>query len=494
MKVVNTTKTPGLVWFDTRNIHTLPIMKRYLLLLTCLLVSPFVCSQNGESLYRLYCAGCHGNKLEGSTAPALIKENWDHGGDKTALINSIKNGIPGTEMIPWSSVLSENDIESLAEFIAQRQALPMATATDRQTTYVETKHYKLKVEELVTNGWTEPWGIEFVDRNRALVTGRDGELYWVVDDKLDPQKITGLPFVYGYDLYGGLMDLALDPDYHENGWIYLAFSHNSKNSPDKNTPGMTKVVRGRVTNHQWTDQQDLFQVHDSLQVIEGTRWGCRFLFDQEGYLYFTIGDMQASIQSGRDPQILTRPQGKIYRINPDGSIPEDNPLFGEKDVLQAIYCWGTRNVQGLAQHPVNGDIYFSDHGPQGGDELNILIKGANYGWPVITYGVNYDGSVITRETHAVGMEQPLTYWTPSIAVCAIEFVTGDTFPKWQHQPLVTALKFQELRRLVIEEGQVVEQEILLKDYGRVRDVKVGPDDAIYVLTNGPDTLLKITPE
>jgi glucose/arabinose dehydrogenase len=148
----------------------------------------------------------------------------------------------------------------------------------------------------------------------------------------------------------------------------------------------------------------------------------------------------------------------------------------------------------MAQHPVTGSIYFSDHGPQGGDELNKLKKGANYGWPVITYGINYDGSIITDETHQDGMEQPLTYWTPSIAVCAVEFVTGDAFPKWQNHLLVTALKFQELRRLVVEGDQVVEQEILLKDYGRVRDVKVGPDDAIYVLTNGPDTLLRITPE
>ena len=458
------------------------------------LISSFALAQDGEQLYKSYCTGCHGNQLEGSSASTLIKDDWIHGGDKTSILNSIKNGIPATEMIPWGSVLSEEDIESLADFIIQMQASPADLIPDSQTTYIETKDYRLKVERLITSGWTEPWGIEFVDQNRALVTGRNGALYWVVDGRLDQQKITGLPVIYGYDLYGGLMDLALDPDYHENGWIYLAFSHNSKNSLDKETPGMTKVVRGRITDHQWTGQQDLFQVHDSLQVIEGMRWGCRFLFDKEGFLYFTIGDMQASIQSGRDPQILTRPQGKIYRINPDGSIPRDNPLYGQKDVLQAIYCWGTRNVQGLAQHPVNGAIYFSDHGPMGGDELNKLKKGGNYGWPVITYGINYDGSIITDKTHQEGMEQPLTYWTPSIAVCAVEFVTGTSFPKWQHQLLVTALKFQELRRLEVEGDQVVEQEILLKDYGRVRDVKIGPDAAIYVLTNGPDQLLRITPE
>lgn len=169
-------------------------------------------------------------------------------------------------------------------------------------------------------------------------------------------------------------------------------------------------------------------------------------------------------------------------------------MYGRHDVLQAICAWGTRNVQGLAQHPETGDIYFTDHGPQGGDELNILWNGANYGWPVITYGVNYDGSTITDQTRKEGMEQPITYWTPSIAVSAIAFVTGDRFPAWRNDLLVTALRAEEIRRLVVEEGRVVKQEILLKGHGRVRDIAMGPDEAIYVLTNAPDELLRITPQ
>jgi glucose/arabinose dehydrogenase len=224
------------------------------------------------------------------------------------------------------------------------------------------------------------------------------------------------------------------------------------------------------------------------------RWGSRLLFDKQGYLYFTIGDMQQSIQSGNNPQLPWRPEGKIYRINSDGTIPSDNPYYQHRDALQAAYAWGTRNVQGLAQDPLTGKIFFTDHGPQGGDELNILKKAGNYGWPVITYGVNYDGSVISDQTHKEGMEQPLTYWTPSIAVCAAEFVTGHRFPKWQNNLLVTALKFEELRSMAVNGAHVTEQEILLKGYGRVRDVKVGPDGALYVLTNSPDALLRIIPQ
>jgi glucose/arabinose dehydrogenase len=213
------------------------------------------------------------------------------------------------------------------------------------------------------------------------------------------------------------------------------------------------------------------------------------LFDKQGYLYFSIGDMNRA----DDSQILTRPSGKIYRINSDGSIPRDNPFYGNKNYLQAIYSYGNRNAQGLAQHPVTGVIYESEHGPQGGDELNILKKGANYGWPVVTFGIGYDGKIISKDTIKAGIEPPITYWTPSIAVSAIEFVNSPLFPRWQNNLIVTALKFEEVRRLVIDGARVSEQEILLKGYGRVRDVKFGPDGALYVLTNTPDGLLRITP-
>lgn len=451
-------------------------------------------NQQGQGVYQKHCAGCHGPQLQGSAASALIKETLRYGNDRESVIKVIRNGIPTTEMIRWDSILTEKELTAVADYILAVREDPQTVKTDVKPLKVKTMHYELNIQRVITEGMEGPWGIEFVDSGHALISGKMGDLYWMVNNKLDTQKITGLPKVYGFDLVGGMMDLALDPDYTNNAWIYLAFSHNTKNTTEKNAPGMTKIVRGKVKGHQWVDEQTLFEVHDSLRVSGGMRWGCRFLFDKQGYLYFTIGDMQQAVQTGRNPQMLTRPQGKIFRIHADGSIPKDNPLYGRKHVLQAIYAWGTRNVQGIAQHPVSGKIYFSDHGPQGGDELNVLKKGANYGWPLVTYGLNYDGSTITKDTAKPGFDQPIHYWTPSIAVCAVEFSNSPLFPKWQNTLLVTSLKFEELRRLVIDGNKVLEQEILLKGYGRVRDVKPGPDGSLYVLTNTPDALLRITPD
>jgi glucose/arabinose dehydrogenase len=447
-------------------------------------------AQDGQLTYKNYCAGCHGPSLEGSVASALIKPTWKHGGDRASIIKTISNGIPDTEMAKWSGVLSAKEIDALADFIIKAQTAREIAKKTAMPLNVKTNLYNLKIEKVITEGLTGPWGFEFIDASRALITGKNGDLNWIINGKLDPQKITGLPKIYANDNWGGLLDVAIDPAYAANGWVYLGFSHNPKNSSDKMTPGMTKIVRGKINGHQWTNEQTLFEAPDSVLISGGTRWGCRFLFDKAGYLYFTIGDMD----HGDDSQILTRPNGKIYRINSDGSIPKDNPLVGNKKYLQAIYSWGNRNAQGIAQHPVTGLIYASEHGPKGGDELNIIKKGGNYGWPAVTHGIGYDDKIISELTHKEGMEPPIAFWTPSIAVSAIEFITGSKFPKWQNNLIVTALGFEEVRRLVIDGNQVKDQELLMKGYGRVRDVKVGPDGALYILTNTPDALLRITPE
>ena len=462
--------------------------------LIILLVNGNVSAQSGAEIYNTYCAGCHGDRMQGSVASALIKSKWSYGNDRNSIIKTITNGIPSTNMISWKDALSPKEIQAVTDYILQAQKSPGTIKSVDKPQTVDTKMYTLKVENFITQGLDAPWSIEFVDANRVLVTGKKGDLYWIVNGKVDKQKISGLPKSYAHNMFGGMMDLALDPQYTRNGWIYIALSDNPTHSTDSMAAGMTKVVRGKLRGHQWVEEQTLFQVHDSVLVSGGMRWGSRLLFDKQGYLYFSIGDMQQAIQSGNNPQLPWRAEGKIYRINSDGSIPADNPYYGKKDALQAVYTWGTRNVQGIAQHPVTGQIFFTDHGPQGGDELNVLKSGANYGWPIITYGVNYNGSVITDQTQKAGMEQPLTYWTPSIAVCAAEFVTGNLYTKWQNNLLITALKFEELRRLVIDGDRVVDQEILLKGYGRVRDVKIGPDGALYVLTNSPDALLRIVPQ
>lgn len=224
-------------------------------------------------------------------------------------------------------------------------------------------------------------------------------------------------------------------------------------------------------------------------VVRGDRWGCRFLFDKDGYLYFTIGDMGKAMAS----QDLSLPTGKVYRIHPDGSIPKDNPFVNSSGSLPAIFTFGNRNVQGIAQHPVTGAIWATEHGPRGGDELNILKKGANYGWPAITYGIDYSGKTVSEKTEQQGMEQPIVQWTPSIAACPAEFITSPLFANWKNDLMVGALAFEELRRLVIVNNKVIKQEMILKGYGRVRDIKTSPDGSIYVLLNKPDMILRLSP-
>jgi glucose/arabinose dehydrogenase len=450
-----------------------------------------VLNKEGALAYQNYCAGCHGKQLEGAAAPALVVKELKHGADRQSITHSIRNGIPGTEMMKWSGVISDKQIGAVTDYIlAVRQAPELAKVKNEKPLEINTKDYKLKIEQLITKGIERPWGITFVDSRRALITGNKGELRWMIDGKLDTQKVVGIPKSYASDQVGGMLDVITDPDYTKNGWVYLAYSANAINSSDKQTPGMTKIVRGKVKDHRWLEEQVLFQVNDSLLVKGGSRWGCRFMFDRLGHLYFSIGDMDRA----KDAQLLSRPAGKIYRINRDGTIPKDNPFYGQPGMLEAIYSYGNRNVQGIAQHPITQLIYATEHGPQGGDELNVIKKGANYGWPIITYGIDYNGSKVSDLTEKEGMEQPITYWTPSIAVSAIAFTGGKLFPKWENNLLVGALKFEELRRLVLVKGQVKEQEILLKGYGRVRDVCMGPDGALYVLTNSPDAVLRIKPE
>jgi glucose/arabinose dehydrogenase len=467
-------------------------MSKYYFIGIFLLIFTVLSAQTGQKIYQMNCAGCHGAQLQGGSASALVKQTWKYGGDKKSITKSIANGIKGTTMMKWQGALSQKEIAAVTDFIieAQKKPLTVKPIEAPKEKILETKDYKLTVETLISEGLGTPWGIEFVDKNKAIISDKNGKLYWMLDGKLDKQAITGNPKTYAVDMYGGYMDVALDPNYAQNGWIYLAFSHNPNNAQGRDVAGMTKIVRGKINDHQWTDEQTLFQVHDSLFITGGMRWGCRFLFDKQGYLYFSIGDMN----KGEDSQIPTRPSGKIFRINPDGSIPKDNPYYGKTNHLEAIYTLGNRNVQGIAQHPETGVIYATEHGPRGGDELNIIKNGANYGWPVITYGIDYSGAKVSDFTEKEGMEQPVKQWTPSIAICAAEFVHSDKFPLWRNNLMVTALQFQELRRLVIDGNKVLEDEIIMKGQGRVRDVKMGPDGAMYVLTNSPDAVLRIVPK
>lgn len=459
-----------------------------LLALLFTFISSDLSAQDALITYKTYCAGCHGAQLEGGSAGTLIKTDWGYGRGKGALRKNIKFGIPGTDMVAWGKILKDEEINSLVDFMVKAQTTPIETPRPIPAN-ITTKDYILKVEQLDTDGLKTPWGIEFADPNRALITERGGSIRWLINDKLDLVPIQRLPPTHTQSSTGGYMDLALDPNYKENGWVYLAFSYTNGDIMSRDALALTKIVRGRIEDHQWIDQETVFEVADSLMVVRGNRWGGRLLFDRDGFLYFTIGDMAKAM----DSQDLSRATGKVFRIHPDGTIPKDNPFISEPNALTAIYTIGNRNTQGLAQHPETGELWSTDHGPMGGDELNILRKGANYGWPVITYGVDYSGDIVSEKTHQVGMEQPIFQWTPSIGICPAEFITGPLFEKWKNSLMVGSLAYEELYRLVIQGNEVAERELLMKGVGRVRDIKTGPDGALYVLLNNPDKVLRITP-
>jgi glucose/arabinose dehydrogenase len=335
-----------------------------------------------------------------------------------------------------------------------------------------------------------PWAIDFINSKTALITERPGRLRIVRNGELLSEPVRNTPEVL-HEGQGGLLDVAMDPEYSSNGWIYLAYSHvlEAKDN-EKRPPAMTRIVRGKIENNTWGTEEVLFEAPHEMYRTTRHHYGCRIVFDKQGHLFFAIGDRGA----GHQAQDVKLPNGKVHRIFKDGTIPEDNPFLDKKFAMPSLFSLGNRNIQGMAIHPVTDELWTTEHGPMGGDEVNLIEAGKNYGWETITYGKNYNGTIITEETHRPGMEQPNLYWNPSIAVCGLDFYRGELFKKWKNKLLVGALKYEEVRLLSIEKDRVMHQEVILKGQGRVRDVSTGPDGAIYVVLNQPGTVLKLTPK
>jgi glucose/arabinose dehydrogenase len=324
----------------------------------------------------------------------------------------------------------------------------------------------------VASGLEHPWGLAFLPDGRMLVTERPGRLRIVGADGSLSAPVAGVPEVFAKG-QGGLLDVVLDPDFATTPWVYLSFSEPGEGG------GGTAVARGRWENDALVDVEVIFS--QSPKIDTGQHFGSRLVFDRDKRLYVTSGDR------GTQPNVqpLDLGQGKIFRIERDGGIPADNPFVGREDAQPAIWSYGHRNVQGAALHPATGKLWQTEHGARGGDELNIPEAGKNYGWPVITLGVNYNGMPIGEgKTEAPGMEQPMHQWTPSIAPSGLAFYTADRFPAWQGDLFVGALAFQRVVRLELEGDKVVREEAMLTDLGeRIRDVRQGPDGYLYLLTD-----------
>ena len=335
--------------------------------------------------------------------------------------------------------------------------------------------------ELVFEDENIIWAIEFFEDNSILATVKSGSLIHYKNGT--KTMIKGLPEIYLRG-QGGLMDVVFHPNFEDNRWLY--FSYASEDAGEKG--GNTTISRARLIDDSLENLEVLYK--GTPNTRKGQHFGGRLEFDNDNYLYFSIGD-----RGNRDvyPQDISLDGGKIYRINDDGTIPKDNPFYNIPNAKQAIYSYGHRNPQGMFKHPETGKIWTNEHGPRGGDEINIIEKGKNYGWPKITYGINYSGTTITKNKSLPEMEQPLFYWLPSIAPSSFEYITSDVYPGWKGSLLAGALVFKYIERIELKNDKVIFRSKIAEDLGRPRDIKQGPDGFIYTSIEGKG-IYKIIPK
>ncbi len=374
-------------------------------------------------------------------------------------------------------------------FVLFRPVPPRPIPPGVDPNVVTTERLKIRVVA-ITEALDQPWALAFLPEGDMLITERGGRLRLIHDGHLSAAAITGIPPV-DTRKQDGLMDLALHPAFAENRTLFFTYS---KNGPKGDTP---VLARARFEGGVLSEARDLF-VADAWSDFGGNT-GSRIAFAPDGTIYMTVGDRHEQ-PTGQD---LHTHKGKILRLNEDGTVPADNPFVGRRDGARPeIFAYGVRNPQGLFVDATSGTIWETEHGPMGGDELNIIVRGHNYGWAAITYGKNYDGTTITNETRRDGMDQPIVQWTPSIAPSGLTLYTGDRIPEWRGQLFLGALSFEHLRRVQLQDGRAVAQEELLGNLRgrrivakrplRVRDVRQGPDRLLYILTDS-GALLRLEP-
>ena len=459
------------------------------IVLLCAWAGAALAAPKVDELYRMHCAACHGANFEGGLGGSLVDGVWSHGDSDAEIARSIADGNPEFGMTPFRDVLSPDQVRAMVVFLREKEKQhrertarpPLA----RPDAVVTTALHRYRME-VVADGLDVPWSIAFLPDGDFLVAERPGTLLRLSADGRKRTAIRGTPAVLHHG-QGGLMEAALHPQFARNGWIYLAFTEGDR--ADGKTRAMTAIVRGRLRGDAWVDEEEIWRADRRFYGGSGVHFGSRIVFDEAGFLYFVIGERGG----WHEAQDLARPNGKIYRVHDDGRVPADNPFVDTPGALPGIWTYGHRNPQGLAFDRRTGDLYSTEHGPRGGDEFNLIRRGANYGWPVISHGIHYNGTPFTALTEKEGMEQPVLHWTPSIAACGLAFYDGDAFPDWRGQFFAGALAQQEVRRLKVENRRVVEEEVILKNAGRVRDVRVGPDGLLYLALNEPHRIVRLRP-
>lgn len=346
---------------------------------------------------------------------------------------------------------------------------------------ISTEKMKIKVDTLYTD-FANPWGMTWLPDGRMLVTERKGEILIFKDDEFTGEKVSNMPAIKEVN-QAGLLDITLHPDYDNNGWLYMSYAR------EEGEGEVLVISRAKLNGNALTDLEEIFVCGPEWKG--GRHFGNRIVFDNDGYLYFSNGDKGSRPQNAQE---LDNDHGKIHRINDDGSIPSDNPFVDKEGANASIWTYGNRNPQGMIYDAENDRIWSVEHGPKGGDELNLIKKGKNYGWPEVTYGIDYDGSIISEETQKEGIEDPVTYWVPSIATCGMTMVTSDKYPAWKGNILVAALAGQHIARVEMDGTNYVTEEKLLEDIGRVRQVSQSPDGYIYAVTEATGLMIKLIPQ
>jgi glucose/arabinose dehydrogenase len=441
--------------------------------------------RDAASLTKEYCVTCHNQNLVGSPAPNLVDALWTYGGSDEAILRNLRQGFPASGMQAFEGVLTETEMRSIIRYLrglaVEYAAGRITHPTQPASLPLQTELTGLRIETYVADLET-PWGIAFLPDGGMLVSEREGRLRVVRDGKLQPEPVRDTPRAFVRQ-DGGLLDVALHPDFARNGWVYLAYVDSGRQADTS----MTVVVRGKIRDNRWIDQQEIFRAPPERYYSGHIHYGCRFLFDRAGHLFFTIGDRGRS----EDAQDLASPCGKIHRVMDDGRIPPDNPFVHQAGAWPSIWTLGNRHPQGLVFHPVTGKLWESEHGPSGGDEVNRIESGHNYGWPVVSSGTDRRMQFLAEKP---GMDSPRAAWTPSVAPAGIEFYTGDRVAAWKHHLFVACLGGEQLKRLETDGDRVTHQEIVFKGLGRVRDVVTGPDGLIYLAMNTPGRIARLVPD
>ena len=454
---------------------------------------PWDAGLQGTNVTRLFnntCAKCHGENGQGGGAGArtlLTREKFDQKFDRP-FFDAVKNGVPDMGMEAYGQTLKDPEIWSLVVHIRELQsrALRAQTGSTKPVNgVVKTQLHAYRIEEVLgtDRGLVTPWSVDWLPDGKMLVTNRPGFLF--AFDKGELIKVDDVPPSVELG-QGGLLEVAPHPEYAKNGWIYLGLADPAKSG---GRGALTKVVRGKIRfsagKAQWTDTQTIYEAAQEFYSGAGIHFGTEVVFDGKGHVFFAVGERGTNMRA-QDP---ATPYGKVMRVNEDGSIPADNPHAGNP-----MWTLGHRNPQGLV-FDLDGHLWDTEHGPRGGDELNRIEKGKNYGWPVIATSINYNDSPFQVPWPKEGQDFQMheLRWLPSIAPCGLDVARGSAFPKWKGDLFAGGLAGEKVDRIRVKAGKYVEHEEILLGMGRVRDVAFGPDGNLYIVLNGPDKVIRLVP-